>query len=257
MDNVKEYVELVKAPWGRMFYDLVFTQLDIPPTPKLKILDFGSGLGVTANHYAAWHDVTAVEPNEEMIENSHKENLYAQVHGSIEKIASMKDLSFDMILCHNVLEYIEDKEPIVAGFLRVLKAGGVLSVVKHNRAGRVFHTSVFKNDPKKALTLLDKNANDKSNYLGTQYIYANDYMAALVNKYGGKIKEVYGIRAFYALGQDNSIKYTDDWYKNMLMLENRVAAIDEYKQSAFFNHLLIEKCKGRIKFYMNTYAADG
>ena len=93
MDSVKEYVELVKAPWGRMFYDLVFTQLDIPQTPKLKILDFGSGLGVTANHYAAWHDVTAIEPNEEMIENSHKENLYTQVHGSIEKITSMKDLT--------------------------------------------------------------------------------------------------------------------------------------------------------------------
>ena len=242
MDNVKEYVELVKAPWGRMFYDLVFTQLDIPQTPRLKLLDFGSGLGVTANHYAAWHDVTAIEPNEEMIDSSHKENQYIQIHGSVEKIAAFANNTFDIILCHNVLEYIVDKELIVAELLRVLKSGGILSVVKHNRVGRVFHTSVFKNDPKKALTLIDENANDKSNYLGTQYIYANDYMAALANKYGGKIKDVYGMRAFYALGQDNSVKYTDEWYENMLALENRTAAIEEYKQAAFFNHLLIEKC---------------
>ena len=241
MDSVKEYVELVKAPWGRMFYDLVFTQLDIPQTPRMKILDFGSGLGVTANHYAAWHDVTAIEPNEEMIDNSHKENVYTQIHGSIEKIKLMKDFSFDIILCHNVLEYIEDKEPIVAELLRLLKSGGILSIVKHNRVGRILHTSVFKNDPQKALELLDENTNDKSNYLGTQYIYANDYIAALANKYSGKIKEVYGMRAFYALGQNNTVKYTDEWYENMLLLENRTATIDEYKQAAFFNHLLIEK----------------
>ena len=34
MDNVKEYVELVKAPWGKMFYDLLFTQLNIPQTVR-------------------------------------------------------------------------------------------------------------------------------------------------------------------------------------------------------------------------------
>jgi len=241
MDSVKEYVELVKAPWGRMFYDLVFTQLDIPQTPRLKILDFGSGLGVTANYYAAWHDVTAIEPNEEMIDNSHRENLYTQIHGSIEKIAEFEDNTFDIVFCHNVLEYIEDKEPIVAELLRLLKSGGFLSVVKHNRVGRILHTSVFKNDPKKALLLLDENTNDKSNYLGTQYIYTNDYIAALADKYNGKIKAVYGMRAFYALGQDNTVKYTDEWYENMLLLENRTATIDEYKQAAFFNHLLIEK----------------
>jgi SAM-dependent methyltransferase len=75
MDNIKDYVELVKAPWGKMFYDLLFIQLNIPKSPKLKILDFGSGLGVTSNHFAAWHDVTAVEPNKEMIDNNHRPEL--------------------------------------------------------------------------------------------------------------------------------------------------------------------------------------
>ena len=44
MDNANNYVELVKAPWGKMFYDLLYTQLDIPHSPRLKILDFGSGI---------------------------------------------------------------------------------------------------------------------------------------------------------------------------------------------------------------------
>jgi len=241
MDNINDYLEQIKAPWGRMFYDLVFMQLNILQTPKLKILDFGSGLGVTSSYYAAWHDVTAIEPNEEMIHNSRKINPYTQIHGSIDKIAAIEDASFDIILCHNVLEYIEEKEPIVSELLRVLKLGGTFSVVKHNRVGRVFHTAIFKNDPKKALLLLDENANDKSNYLGTQYIYSNDKMAALANKYGGKLKNVFGMRAFYALGQDNAVKYSDEWYENMLLLESRAATIDEYKKAAFLNHLIFEK----------------
>jgi len=241
MDNVKEYVELVNAPWGKMFYDLLFEQLNIPQFSKLNILDFGSGLGVTANHYAAWHDVTAIEPNEEMINNSFKENKYRQIQGGIEKLTAFENKSFDMIFCHNVLEYIENKEPIISELLRVLKSGGIMSVVKHNRVGRVIGIAVFNNDPKKALSLLDENANDKHIYLGTQYIYSNDYILALVEENGGKVKEIYGMRAFYALGQDNSVKYTDEWYVNMLALENAVANIDDYKNAAFHNHLLIEK----------------
>ena len=241
MDTVKDYVELVKAPWGRMFYDLLFEQLNIPHQPKLNILDFGSGLGVTANHYAAWHNVIAIEPNLEMIESSFNENEYKQINGGIIDIADFQTDSFDYIFCHNVLEYIEDKKPIVSELFRVLKPGGILSVVKHNRVGRVFHTTVFKNDPKKALSLLDVNANDKSNYLGTQYIYSNDYITALASKYDGKNKEIFGMRAFYALGQDNTVKYTDEWYSSMVALEKSVSVIDEYKNAAFFSHLLFEK----------------
>ena len=240
MDNVKDYVELVKAPWGKMFYDLLFMQLNTPQTQPLRILDFGSGLGVTSNYYAAWHEITAIEPNKEMIDNSRRENSYTQLHGGIEKLFGFCDNSFDMILCHNVLEYIENKEPIVAELLRVLKPGGVLSIVKHNRAGRVFQSAVFGNDPKKALALLD-NANDKSNYFGIQYIYSNDDIISWAEKHGGIIDKTMGMRTFWALGQDNSIKFSDEWYSNTFELENRVAEIDEYRRIAFYNHLLIRK----------------
>ena len=243
MNNVSDYVKLVNEPWGRMFYDLLFLQLSIENSPKLKILDFGSGLGVTANHFANWHDVTAVEPDEEMIKNSRTENKYTQICGGIEKITDFEDNIFDMAFCHNVLEYIEDKASIFAELFRVLKKGGALSLVKHNRTGRVFHSAVFGNDPQKALELVNNDANDISNYLGTQYIYSNNDVVDFAAKNGGKVKNIFGMRTFWALGQDNSVKFTDDWYENMLTLENKVSNIDEYKQAAFYNHLIIEKTK--------------
>ena len=241
MNSVKDYLETVKAPWGKMFYDLLFIQLNILNAPKLKILDFGSGLGVTANYYARWHCVTAIEPDMEMIENRYRENDYAQILGGVEHVGSFPDNFFDVIFCHNVLEYVDEREPILQPLLRVLKPGGTLSVVKHNRVGRVFHTAVFGNDPQKALRLVDSGTNDKSNYLGTQHIYTNDELVSCVEKYGGALTNILGMRAFWALGQDNPVKFTGQWYENMLALETKVAGIDEYRQSAFLNHLLFEK----------------
>lgn len=53
-----------KKPWGKMFYDLIYKQLNIPNDNINKVLDFGAGFCITADHYAKNHDVTAVEPSE-------------------------------------------------------------------------------------------------------------------------------------------------------------------------------------------------
>jgi len=239
--SIHDYLHLVKEPWGRMFYDLLYAQLPIPRTPTLAILDFGSGLGLTSNHYAAWHKVTAIDPNEEMIQNRRQENPYTQIHGSVEKLADFDDHSFDAALCHNVLEYIENKEPVLAALFRVLKPGGFLSVVKHNRAGKVLHSAVFQNDPNSALALMDNSANSGNPYLGTQYLYSNEALAEWAEKYGGKVIKTLGMRSFWALGQDNAVKYNDDWYQAMLELETRAADEDAYRNAAYYNHLLVRK----------------
>jgi len=240
MDSVQEYVALVQAPWGRMFYDVLFEQLRLPHTKRLNILDFGSGLGVTANHYAQWHDVLAVEPNPEMIEHRQREYEYTQLHGDITILKDFNEQHFDVVFCHNVLEYIEDKEPIIAELMHVLKSGGTLSIMKHNRMGRIFHTAVFKSDPKKAIALLDEQANDQSNYLGTQYLYSNDDLIKMIAPYGGTIDNIYGMRTFYALGQ-NDAKYDAQWYQSMLALEQQVSTMDAFKHVAFMNHVLVTK----------------
>jgi len=241
MEKVQDYVDTVNAPWGKMFYDMLFAQLALPQTPKLNILDFGSGLGVTANYYAAWHNVTAVEPNNEMIENSFCGNSYTQIWGGIEHINNIADDTFDIVFCHNVLEYIKDKEPILQALLRVLKSHGKLSIVKHNRVGRVLHTAVFRNDPQRAMSILDEGSNDANKYLGTQYLYSNYELRCWIAKHGGSMINEYGMRAFWALGQDNAVKYSSEWYDKMLELEMKVSKMDEYVKFAFLHHLIFQK----------------
>lgn len=51
--------------WERLFKKIVWKQLG--DLEGKKILDFGSGEGITANHFAKENNVTAIEPSEEKL----------------------------------------------------------------------------------------------------------------------------------------------------------------------------------------------
>ncbi len=65
------------------------------------------------------------------------------------------EMMLKKILCHNVLEYVSDREEIMRQFARLLKPDGYISLVKHNRAGRVMQMTVLLNDFDHANSLLD------------------------------------------------------------------------------------------------------
>ena len=237
-DAIKNYRSMVDQPWGRMFYELIYKQLDLSDCKKLKILDFGAGFCITADHYAKSHDVTAVEPNDEMRALRVGDNPYTLVGGGIDYLRDMDADSFDLVICHNVLEYADDKEAILKHLVRVTKPGGILSVVKHNLYGRVMATAVMSDDPKSALSLLDQGA-EKSMF-GKRDVYSNEWITDLL-KDEMTLIDTYGIRTFFGLSSNNDIKYTDDWYQSMLELETKACSMDEYRKVAFFNHLIFAK----------------
>ena len=97
--------------WERLFKRIVWLQ--IGDLKGLSILDFGSGEGITADHYAAGNSLTAVEPSEEMLAKAWKDHEYTQIIGNVSVLSVFDDNSFDFIICHNVLEYIDDKQTVV------------------------------------------------------------------------------------------------------------------------------------------------
>lgn len=134
-----------------------------------KILDFGSGIGITANYLAEHNDVTAIEPDEDSIKARWEDNQYTQIVGSTDELRKFDNETFDMIICHNVLEYAEDRADIVKEFARILKPNGKISIVKHNRAGGVMQTVVLLNDFQHAHSLLDGNDGMASKYGAIRY----------------------------------------------------------------------------------------
>lgn len=222
--------------WERLFKKIVWKQLgDIEGK---KILDFGSGEGITANHFAEKNDVTAIEPSKEMLSNAWKDHEYTQIVGDVNALSAFKNETFDMIICHNVLEYIDDKAAVVKAFARVLKKDGIISIVKHNRAGRVMQMAVLLDDFEKANEILDGKDSTASKFGTIRYYEDND-----ITKWEPQItiSDILGIRAFWDL-QQNQQKHGDEaWQEKMLQLELRVSQMREYKNIAFFHHLLLKK----------------
>ncbi len=239
MSGLNDYYNTIGQPWGRIMYDLLYRQLVLPDAPRLKILDFGSGFGVCADHYAAHHCVTAIEPNREMVDMRFRENEYKQIVGGMDALAEFKN-EFDLALCHNVVEYVPEQEAVFKALARALKPGGRLSIIKHNPHGRAMAAAVFEMNPQKALDLLLENK-DVPHYFGDRRLYTNEEARAWAENFGLSLAEVFGIRTFFALVQNNEIKYDPAWYEKMLGLEEIAGRIDEYKAVAFYNHLLFRK----------------
>ena len=143
-----------------------------------------------------------------------------------------------MIICHNVLEYAEDRPDIVKEFARILKPNGKISIVKHNRAGRVMQVVVLLNDFEHAHSLLDGNDGMASKYGAIHYYEDNDiekWCPELV------ISKTFGMRTFWDMQQNQDIHKDTDWQDKMVEIEMRVSDMDGYKDIAFFHHLVIEK----------------
>lgn len=224
------------SPWEKLLKQMVWQQLG--DLHDCRILDFGSGSGITANHYAQNNKVLAIEPSEDAVRNRCREYPYEQQIGSTEQLKQLSEESFDVILCHNVLEYALDREDIVREFARLLKKDGLLSIVKHNRAGRVMQMVVLLNDFDQAKALLAGEDGAASQY-GTIRYYEDTDVETWANQL--QIVQTLGMRTFWDLQQNQEIQKDEKWQTSMLQMEMRVSEMQEYKAIAFFHHLLIRK----------------
>jgi len=229
--------EISELPaWERLLKQILWAQLG--EIQGQHILDFGSGEGVTANHFARNNQVVAIEPSAEMLSRQWRDYSYRQIQGDAASLLTFADNTFDVVICHNVLEYIEDQQRIVQQLHRVLKPNGLLSIVKHNRAGRVMQMAVLLDDFEKANELLDGH-NSIASKFGTINYYDDEMILQWAA--GLKIKDSFGIRTFWDLQQNQEKHASQAWQEKMMELEMRVSQMDEYRRIAFFHHLLFIK----------------
>ncbi len=114
----------------------------------------------------------AIEPSQEMLTNAWKDYQYTQIMGDVKTLSAFADKTFDIIICHNVLEYVDDKAEVIKVLTRVLKQDGILSIVKHNRPGRVMQMAVLLYDFEKVNAILD-GKNSTASKFGTIRYYEN------------------------------------------------------------------------------------
>lgn len=205
-----------------------------------RILDFGSGNGATASHFAALgNEVTAVEPDGEAVKNRFP-GPYAQLTGSLEVLDALPPGGFDIIFCHNVLEYVEDQPGTVRALCLQLKPDGLFSLLKHHRPGRVMQMAVLLNDFDRANALLSGENGRAAAYGAIRYYEDGDLFCWAPEL---TLTKTLGQRTFWDLQQKQEIQTDPQWRADILALEHRVSTLPEYQAVAFFHHLLLTKSK--------------
>jgi S-adenosylmethionine-dependent methyltransferase len=117
--------------------------------PELDIIDVGGGTGGLAVPFAALgHHVTVVDPSPDALAAAKRRAAEAGAHlvavqgeaASLDSIAEPD--SADLVICHNVLEYVDSPADAMAAIARVLRPSATVSVLAANAVAAVLHRAL-------------------------------------------------------------------------------------------------------------------
>jgi S-adenosylmethionine-dependent methyltransferase len=154
-----KYAAYLETPEGRLRLDLAFANLQefLPQaTRPLLALDLGGGTGATTLRLARLGlHVTLLDLSVPMLDFAERAAREAGVaerialkHGDAVQLANLFQVeSFDVILCHNILEYVDDPRAVLrsaAGALR--DPSSIVSILVRNQAGEVLKAAIQDGD---------------------------------------------------------------------------------------------------------------
>ena len=150
-----KYAAYLETPEGRLRLDLAFANLqDFLPqaTRSLHALDIGGGTGAMAVRLARLGlHVTLLDASLPMLDFAKRAAQEAGVaerialkHGDASQLANLFHAeSFDVILCHNILEYVDDPCAVLRSAARALRdPSSIISVLVRNQAGEVLKAAI-------------------------------------------------------------------------------------------------------------------
>ncbi|MGD9481980.1 methyltransferase domain-containing protein [Streptomyces sp. TRM70308] len=235
-----------------MHHTLVARQLDdqlttrFPVGRRLRVLDAGSGPGTRALRLArSGHEVTVLEVDAGALDAA-RAALAAEpagirarvrlVAGDARKAGALfRPGTFDAVLCHGVLGRVEEPGPVLAGLVRVLAPGGLLSLLVRNAdalalgPGRAGEWDA-------ALA-----AFDAPHYVDRHGAPARaDRLAALtatLASLGAPLRAWYGVGVFHDPADDALRASEGAEREALLAAEERAARTDPYRAVAALLHL--------------------
>jgi S-adenosylmethionine-dependent methyltransferase len=235
-----------QEPWGRMRYSVVWHVLQQHLRPlgdRLRILDVGGGDGVEAVRLAGvGHHVTIADYSAPMLAEAMVAASRAGVADRVVTVeASADDLgsvggrsSFDVALCHFVVQYSADPGPVLDEIGDRVRPGGLLSLVAPNPASDVLAKAVRDLDPAGAIEMLDATHMHAQTFdHDVRRIEPSD-AERLVHDSGFEVVHRYGGRCVMDLITNDDAKRDPQVYAALEALEHRLCAISPYRDIGRF-----------------------
>jgi SAM-dependent methyltransferase len=205
------------------------------------VLDFGGGTGGFAVRVAGLgHRVTVVDPSPDALailarraEESGVADLVTGIQGDLASLPRLvPDASVDAVLCHGVLEIVEDPAAALAGIGRVLRSGGTLSVLVNQRHAAVV-TRAMAGHFVQARALLDDPA-----AAGAGRRFTVDEIGALLDEAGFDTRTMHAVRVFVDLVPSSLVDLEPGAAAALVALEQAVSTRPEYLPLATQVHVL-------------------
>jgi S-adenosylmethionine-dependent methyltransferase len=250
--DATKYAAYLETPEGRLRLDLPFANLQefLPRAhSRLNALDLGCGTGANAVRLAKLGlHVTLLDASLPMLDLAGQAAREAGVlerialhHGDVSQLAdSFPPGSFDLILCHNVLEFVDDPRAVLrsaAGTLR--DSSAILSVLVRNQAGEVLKAALLEGDLAATEQGLTAEWGRESLYGGRVRLFTPGSLRAALLESSLVITAERGVRVLTDY-LPQKVSRTDE-YSRILQLERRLGNRPEFAAVARYTHCLARR----------------
>lgn len=229
-----------QTPWGRIRYRVVGGTLRRTCTAlgsaPLKILDVGGGNGSDALPLAeSGHDVTVFDYSTALLDEARARGAerrsagrLATVQGDVADLGSCGLEAFDLVLCHNVVQYQPDTARLVQSLATLVRPPGAVSLMAVNPASDVLTAVVRDGDLGQAAKMLTAPvARARTFDHDVRRVPAAEAEQALA-ECGFAVERRYGIRVLVDYIADDARKGDPHFYQQLEELELAVCDQPEY-----------------------------
>jgi S-adenosylmethionine-dependent methyltransferase len=240
-----------QTPWQRVRRKVETCNLlrHIDP-PGLKILDAGGGNGSPVVPLAQdGCQVVVADCSEAMVADGRQ--LMAEI--GLDEMVSfvltrLEDLSrvvqgqeFDVVLCHNVLEYVQSIPRVLRSILRPLKSQGMVSITCKNRYSIAYHHAFLGGDLRAARAALGATQTNTI-FESPARAFAVDDIVRLLEGQGCVIQADYGLRCMIDYWADDERKRDPGTLAQLEEVEQALSP--EYPYKLLARHFQVIARKG-------------
>ncbi|MDM4719995.1 methyltransferase domain-containing protein [Micromonospora sp. WMMA1363] len=234
------------TPRTAVIWSVLAAELDRRGDTELAVLDVGGGTGGFAVPLArAGHRVTVVDANPDALAALTRRAAEAGVADQVRAVQGDGDAltglvepaSVDLVLCHAVLEVVDDPVPVVTALAGALRPGGAASVLVAGRAAAVLGRAMNGHlDVAAALAADLGGTAGARDTLRRRYDTGN--AAALLAAAGLTVEEIHGVRVLADL---LPATVADGQPAALLELERALAARAPWRDLAAQLHLFARR----------------
>lgn len=202
----------------------------------LDVVDLGGGTGGLALDVARrGHHVTVVDPSPDALASLERRLADEQLEGSVvgrqgdasDLVALLGRGEVDVVLCHRVLEVVDDPAAVLSAAAAVLRPGGALSLLVAQRHALVVGQALAGNLAAARQTWDDPRRLD------------HDAITALVEAAGFAVLEADGIGALAELVPEPAVETPSAW-ADLLALETAVSRDPAFRALAPYLHVFAQ-----------------